>query len=555
MFKWAPTWPSAGDVGKDVVPARGATAAIASTDGAGSDGQGAEAGGGRAVDLKRAGGRDDIEERSCSAKRPVHEVDAETRMIIRQHDSLTNAATALGVGKGTMFNLIQSQRPKDGCLYQYVDGGGVGNAAKRDWIAGRRLHLSTSSEKIERTMGLSRHGQEQVTKPCRTTKEDIFKAGIASAGSSAGREGGERDSACKAGVSEEAGKETAAAEQAAEQNNEKREGAKGGEVSKGKTKEGMRIKSAGKEGAAKARGVEIYVKCQVCAQKDGAKSMLMCDTCNKGCHLECLRPPAAAVPKGSWHCDACLTCAPSQNLGGDRDRAAAAQHASHRAKPEKHSRDKVQVRGEKERVVGRDGDVAGAGVKKGHGGGDVGTVEDYRGSGVDKPAASSHRKTSGKRERDGVSRAADTSPAKDKESRSQSAGSSSVAKPASPESPAAASGGGGGGVGDSGIVKRSRGRPRKDGTPTGSPRVPAHVPLPAASTSPLAAGKVGEEKVGSSGKEDEDVKCEVCSSGKRARDLLLCDACDAGWHIGLHRSASFACAHCTLVGWKRIVRV
>ena len=433
----------------------------------------------KVIPLKRAGGRDDIQDRSCSAKRPVHEVDAETRMIMRQHDSLTNAATALGVGKSTMANLIQNQRPKDGCLYQYVDGGGVRSAAKRDWIAGRRLHSSTSSEKVERAPGLSRHGlsrhgqEEHVTKPCRTTKEDLVKAGIASAGESAGapnssgrREGGEKDSACKAGVSEEAGQESAAAEQAAEQNIDNREGAKGGEFSKGKKKEGMRIKNTGREGAAKA------------------------------------------------------------------------------------SRDKAQLRGEKERMVGRDGDVASAGVKKGRGGGDVGTVEDYRGSGVDKAAASSYRKTSGKREREGVSRAADTSPAKDKESRSQSAGSSSVAKPASPESPAAASGSGGGGVGDSGIVKRSRGRPRKDGTPTGSPRVPAHMPVPAASTSPLAAGKVGQEKVGSSGKEDEDVKCQVCSSGKRARDLLLCDACDAGWHIGLHRSASFALAHCTLVGGR-----
>jgi len=137
MSKWRQkaTWQEfgrrnhTGGGGGQAAPARGAPAAIASTDGAGSDGQGAEAGGGRAVDLKRAGGRDDIEERSCSAKRPVHEVDAETRMIIRQHDSLTNAATALGVGKGTMFNLIQSQRPKDGCLYQYVDGGGAKRAA------------------------------------------------------------------------------------------------------------------------------------------------------------------------------------------------------------------------------------------------------------------------------------------------------------------------------------------------------------------------------------------------------------------------------------------
>ena len=31
----------------------------------------------------------------------------------------------------------------------------------------------------------------------------------------------------------------------------------------------------------------------------------------------------------------------------------------------------------------------------------------------------------------------------------------------------------------------------------------------------------------------EDVMCVGCSSRKRARDMLLCDGCDAGWHIGV----------------------
>ena len=57
-------------------------------------------------------------------------------------------------------------------------------------------------------------------------------------------------------------------------------------------------------------------------------------------------------------------------------------------------------------------------------------------------------------------------------------------------------------------------------------------------------GKAGEDEIIVAGNGEgqdvvvvvnlaEDVRCVGCSSRKRARDMLLCDGCDAGWHIGV----------------------
>lgn len=48
---------------------------------------------------------------------------------------------------------------------------------------------------------------------------------------------------------------------------------------------------------------EIY--CQKCGSGDFPAKLLLCDKCNKGFHLFCLRPILVAVPKGSWFCSAC----------------------------------------------------------------------------------------------------------------------------------------------------------------------------------------------------------------------------------------------------------
>ena len=50
---------------------------------------------------------------------------------------------------------------------------------------------------------------------------------------------------------------------------------------------------------------ELDQKCEVCGSDDDPRSILLCDTCDGGYHLYCVRPKLNAVPKGEWHCTRC----------------------------------------------------------------------------------------------------------------------------------------------------------------------------------------------------------------------------------------------------------
>lgn len=46
--------------------------------------------------------------------------------------------------------------------------------------------------------------------------------------------------------------------------------------------------------------------CLVCRRGDDDEHLLLCDGCDRGCHLYCHRPKMAAVPEGDWFCSICL---------------------------------------------------------------------------------------------------------------------------------------------------------------------------------------------------------------------------------------------------------
>lgn len=52
---------------------------------------------------------------------------------------------------------------------------------------------------------------------------------------------------------------------------------------------------------------EDLTQCEVCNQTDREDSMLLCDNCNNGYHMDCLNPPLEEVPFGSWYCDCCFS--------------------------------------------------------------------------------------------------------------------------------------------------------------------------------------------------------------------------------------------------------
>uniref|UniRef100_A0A6B2E558 Bromodomain adjacent to zinc finger domain protein 1A n=1 Tax=Phlebotomus kandelakii TaxID=1109342 RepID=A0A6B2E558_9DIPT len=48
-----------------------------------------------------------------------------------------------------------------------------------------------------------------------------------------------------------------------------------------------------------------HAACQICRRKSDPEKMLLCDECNSGCHMFCLKPPLTKVPEGDWFCLKC----------------------------------------------------------------------------------------------------------------------------------------------------------------------------------------------------------------------------------------------------------
>ncbi|KAL6434938.1 hypothetical protein ACFW04_005240 [Cataglyphis niger] len=49
----------------------------------------------------------------------------------------------------------------------------------------------------------------------------------------------------------------------------------------------------------------LNAQCRICRRRRDAENMLLCDGCNRGHHLYCLKPKLNAVPAGDWFCTAC----------------------------------------------------------------------------------------------------------------------------------------------------------------------------------------------------------------------------------------------------------
>ncbi|XP_028849614.1 bromodomain adjacent to zinc finger domain protein 2A isoform X2 [Denticeps clupeoides] len=50
----------------------------------------------------------------------------------------------------------------------------------------------------------------------------------------------------------------------------------------------------------------VKVTCQICHKGDNDEYLLLCDGCDRGCHMFCLRPKVTQVPEGDWFCPTCV---------------------------------------------------------------------------------------------------------------------------------------------------------------------------------------------------------------------------------------------------------
>ncbi|KAJ3638147.1 hypothetical protein MTP99_001553 [Tenebrio molitor] len=49
----------------------------------------------------------------------------------------------------------------------------------------------------------------------------------------------------------------------------------------------------------------LLTYCRICRRRNDSENMLLCDSCNTGHHLYCLKPKLKSVPPGDWFCDKC----------------------------------------------------------------------------------------------------------------------------------------------------------------------------------------------------------------------------------------------------------
>jgi [histone H3]-lysine27 N-methyltransferase len=52
------------------------------------------------------------------------------------------------------------------------------------------------------------------------------------------------------------------------------------------------------------------VRCEQCRLGDSESELVLCDGCDKGFHIYCLRPIVVRVPTGSWFCPECQDSKP-----------------------------------------------------------------------------------------------------------------------------------------------------------------------------------------------------------------------------------------------------
>ncbi|KAL1447652.1 hypothetical protein MTO96_028454 [Rhipicephalus appendiculatus] len=59
--------------------------------------------------------------------------------------------------------------------------------------------------------------------------------------------------------------------------------------------------------------------CRICRRRRDPERMLLCDGCDRGHHLYCLKPPLEEIPKGDWYC---ISCRPKEKPAAPAKRKA-----------------------------------------------------------------------------------------------------------------------------------------------------------------------------------------------------------------------------------------
>ncbi|XP_059907334.1 bromodomain adjacent to zinc finger domain protein 1A isoform X2 [Gadus macrocephalus] len=80
----------------------------------------------------------------------------------------------------------------------------------------------------------------------------------------------------------------------------------------------------------------LNTRCKICRRKGDSDAMLLCDGCDRGHHMHCLRPRLKSVPSGDWFCP---SCRPKQRSG----LSSARQRASSQSEEEEEEEEEKEL--------------------------------------------------------------------------------------------------------------------------------------------------------------------------------------------------------------------
>lgn len=80
----------------------------------------------------------------------------------------------------------------------------------------------------------------------------------------------------------------------------------------------------------------LNARCRLCKRKGDAEHMLLCDACDRGHHMYCLKPPIKEIPEGEWFC---ADCRPKETRKSERRKRPVADEEEEEEEYEKQSED------------------------------------------------------------------------------------------------------------------------------------------------------------------------------------------------------------------------
>ncbi|KFM78225.1 Bromodomain adjacent to zinc finger domain protein 1A, partial [Stegodyphus mimosarum] len=89
----------------------------------------------------------------------------------------------------------------------------------------------------------------------------------------------------------------------------------------------------------------LKAHCRICRRRGDGENMLLCDGCNRGHHLYCLKPPLKCIPEGDWFC---LSCRPIEKPASPQKKPKRAESDSDIGSSENESEESAEEEEEEE---------------------------------------------------------------------------------------------------------------------------------------------------------------------------------------------------------------